>query len=1059
PVPAASGTAEYAVTFPAATTTSETYARFRLFPAGVTEFLPTGSATAGEVEDYPVAVLDQEITIEKTSTFTADSRPGDTVTYTVTATNIGTDDYTADDPAAVFDDLAGVVDDAEYNGDAAAVASDGSAIPAPAFISPTHISWAGPLAAGESVEITYTVTLAGGGDGVVRNVAWQPNTPYVPGGPPPATPLCDPAGEDGTDPVTGEACASVEGELPRLSVTKTSDVADLPVDGGEVTYEVTVTNEGPGDYTADAPAIATDDLSEVLDDAEFGEIVSPADGAVFDADAQTLTWSGPLAAGDSVTVSYTVTYDSSAGDNVLYNEVCVPAEQTEPGADNCADVRIPGAELDITKSVDPADGAAVEAGQTVTYTISFASNGETAAAVDKIDDLSDVLDDAALVDGSISVSDAGLTAELDGTDLVITGSVPAGTITTVTYSVVVAAYADQENHLLANVVQNADGSCEVEGCPETSNPIRHFSVTKTATPTDGVEPGDVIEYTITVTNDGEAAYTLSAPAGVTDDLSDVLDDATYNGDVTAVASDGSLVPAPTFGTPVLLWSGPVAVGESVEITFTVTVTNRGDADLVNVATPVCGAGVICDPPTPPVEIVMPRITPQKSSDPASGSDVAAGQVVTYALTFINDGQATGAIDTTDDLSGILDDADLTTAPASSVETVTAVYDADAEAIRIEGDLGVGETATVTYQVTIRPDGERGDNIATNVLTPDVPPYVCADGDATCPPFVPPITEHFIGALDDWKTVDPAAGATVRPGQVMTYTLHFENTGTAAVSVDRDDVLTQVLDDATVTAVPTASDVALLVSEITDGRFSVTGALEPGQLVTVTYEVTVNADGARGDDRLGNFLVNAGEEPPAECVPSDDERPDCTINNVSNVVVTKSANPASGANVAEGQRIVYTLTFTNVSTNAAADDVPVDYTDHMAAVLDDATLTGQPTASADGITATASGSTIRIVGAVPSGEIITVSYAVMVKSWANQGDHRLGNVVAITGEEPICAAGSQLCTVHDAIEPDPLAVTGGDVAWGIVIGGVLLLLVGGAVLMIARSRRNKADESS
>ncbi|WP_309104193.1 CshA/CshB family fibrillar adhesin-related protein, partial [Microbacterium sp.] len=42
PVPAASGTAEYAVTFPAATTTSETYARFRLFPAGVTEFLPTG---------------------------------------------------------------------------------------------------------------------------------------------------------------------------------------------------------------------------------------------------------------------------------------------------------------------------------------------------------------------------------------------------------------------------------------------------------------------------------------------------------------------------------------------------------------------------------------------------------------------------------------------------------------------------------------------------------------------------------------------------------------------------------------------------------------------------------------------------------------------------------------------------------------------------------------------------------------------------------------------------------------------------------------------------------
>ncbi len=58
--------------------------------------------------------------------------------------------------------------------------------------------------------------------------------------------------------------------------------------------------------------------------------------------------------------------------------------------------------------------------------------------------------------------------------------------------------------------------------------------------------------------------------------------------------------------------GAIAAGESVSVTYSVTVTNAGDADLVNAATPVCAPGVICDPVTPPVDIDLPRITPDKS---------------------------------------------------------------------------------------------------------------------------------------------------------------------------------------------------------------------------------------------------------------------------------------------------------------------------------------------------------------------------------------------------------------------------------------------------------------
>ena len=88
-----------------------------------------------------------------------------------------------------MDDLDGVLDDGDYNGDATAdVGAD------PSYTAP-RLTWEGALAAGETVTITYTVTLGAGGDGVVRNVAWGP----LPGNPPGPTPDCD-------DPATTVPC-------------------------------------------------------------------------------------------------------------------------------------------------------------------------------------------------------------------------------------------------------------------------------------------------------------------------------------------------------------------------------------------------------------------------------------------------------------------------------------------------------------------------------------------------------------------------------------------------------------------------------------------------------------------------------------------------------------------------------------------------------------------------------------------------------------------------------------------------------------------------------------
>ncbi len=1390
------------------------------------------------------SLVARSLSVSKTSDASESTRPGDTVTYSVKATNTGDADYTEAIPATLLDDLSGVLDDATYNNDATADQ------PGDVFYASPLLSWTGPLAAGDSVTLTYTATLEAGGDGYVRNVAWEPTDPEDP-----ETPACDPP-EAGVDPDTGESCAEVEYLLPRLRIQKTADRTELPAIGEQVEYTVTVTNVGPGTYTIGAPATATDDLSNVLDDASYNDDATASTGEV-SYDEPTLSWSGALAAGESATITYTATY-TGEGDQLLRNLACLPASETAPGEPNCDFVQIPGAGLTQWKHVQ-ASATPAAAGTVLTYTLFFANDGEAAADVDAVDDLTHVTDDADVTTEPTSAD--GLTVDRDGNRISITGSVPAGETYTVTYQVTVKADGERGDDTAANfllapdeepptdsvceptdeqfpdctttpiaaivysksvsadsdpvvagtvltytvtventgtatspvsrddvltdVIDDADltsdpvsdtdsvtvsavtdsrfqvggelaagdtalityqvtvkpdaergnnqadnflvppggtpdGPCE-EGDPTcTSTPIPLIKASKSSDPESGsaVTAGQDVTYTLTFVNDGngsgtvdymdnltsvfddatltagptasdpalaaalngdstlhvtgvlEASQTVTvsytvtvlpdgqrgdnrlgnvlAPTGTTDpecgddgvsctehpvpeleswkaveadttpvaagtvltytlffentgqapavvddvdDLTHVTDDADVTTEPTSadgltVTRDGNRISitgeVPTGETYTVTYQvtvradgqrgddiaanflldpvtappidpvcqpedgerpdctvtpiGRLLTGKSVSadtdpvdvgtvLTYTLTFDNQGlgpiDVDHTDILTDVLDDADLTTPPAasddaltasdvtgglftvtgelspgqtvtvtyqvtvkpdaergnnqadnflvptgpnPPTECVegdpnctvtpLPLVEVSKTADPETGSDVQAGQEVTYTLTFTNSGDAAGTVDHTDNLAAVLDDADLTGAPVSSDPALVPSSGEDGT-VRVTGTLAPDQTVTVSYTVTVKPDGDRGDNQLRNVVakTGTTDPE-CGEDGVDC-------TEHSIGELDDWKAVDPASGTTVRPGTVLTYTLHFENTGTGPVEVNREDVLTEVLDDATVTGEPVASSDALTASEIVDGRFTVMGTLAPGQHETVTYQVTVKADGDRGDDRLGNFLVNPGEAPPQECVPADGERPDCTYNHVSDVDVAKSSDPKSGSKVDPGQEVTYTLTFTNRGTSPDAADVAVDYTDHMADVLDDATLIAGPVVSNGNLTATADGDTIRVTGAVPTGEAYTVIYTVKVNAYDKQGNRQLGNVVAITGESPVCVDGSPLCTEHDVLKPPPggkLPITGATISMSVLLAALLLLGAGGGLVLTGRRRRGSAAGS-
>lgn len=951
---------------------------------------------------------------------------GTVLTYTVTAQNTGagTGNVSREDVLTDVLDDADLTRTPESDTDSVTVSS----------VEDERFQIGGTLAAGETATITYEVTVRADGE---RGNNTANNFLVTPGE--------DPECEEGS-----AECTTTTMPLIESSKTVDPESGTTVLEGQEVTYTLTFTNSG----TATGNVDHTDHLDGVLDDAELTAGPTASEAALTaELDGNELAVSGELEAGQTATVEYVVTVlpDGQRGDNELDNVLAPTGSNPDCGDDGVSCTQNPIPLLDSWKTVE-ADSTPVAAGTVLTYTLHFENTGAANAIVNKVDDLTHVLDDA---DVTTEPASDGLTVARAGNRIDITGEVAPGDTTTVTYQVTVREDGERGDDIAANFLLDSDEETPEPVCQPTDDERADCTVTPigklltgkaVSADTDPIDVGTVLTYTLTFDNQGEGPVAVDH----SDHLGDVLDDATMT--ELPAASDEALTVSDVV-EEVFQVTGTLEAGQTATVTYQVTVNEegeRGNNSANNFLVEGDGEFGECLADDPNcTSTPLPLIEPSKTADPVSDGGVQAGEEVTYTLSFTNIGEATGPVDYTDHLDEVLDDAELTVAPASSDPALVPSSGADGM-VRVTGSLAPGQTVTVSYTVTVKPDGERGDNELRNVVAK-------SDNDnRDCDTFGVECTNHPVGELSSWKTVDPASGVTLAPGAEATYTLHFENTGKAQVNVAKDDVLTQVLDDADVTVQPTASSGSLAVSDIADDRFTVTGSLDAGEKATVTYTVTVKPDGERGDDRLGNFLVATGEDPAdGPCLPTDSERPDCTVNHVSNVEVAKSSDPDSGSELRDGDKVTYTLTFTNTSTNPDAAPTAIDYTDHMVDVLDDATLIDGPTSSSENVAAIVDGDTIRIAGDVPSGEVHSVSYTVQVKEYADQGDHHLGNVVAVTGEEPVCAPDSPLCTSHDTVDEPDLPITGSAIASA--VAATLALIAGGALALTYRRRHHVTIE--
>ena len=152
--------------------------------------------------------------------------------------------------------------------------------------------------------------------------------------------------------------------------------------------------------------------------------------------------------------------------------------------------------------------------------------------------------------------------------------------------------------------------------------------------------------------------------------------------------------------------------------------------------------------------------------------VQPGQTLTYTLTFDNSagGAITNALDYTDHLGGVLDDATITTAPALASGSGLSVSAVSGGAFTVTGQVPANTTSTVTYSVKVNaPD--TGDHALTNYLIPTGTsvPSSCVSSDPDCTS-----TSVTSPALTLQLTADqPAIPAA---GQTVTYSYKVTNTG-------------------------------------------------------------------------------------------------------------------------------------------------------------------------------------------------------------------------------------------------------------------------------------------
>ncbi|MBK7788266.1 MAG: DUF11 domain-containing protein, partial [Saprospiraceae bacterium] len=655
--------------------------------------------------------------------------------------------------------------------------------------------------------------------------------------------------EDPT-PETDEAPTPVN-QSPSFSVVKTQTGGPNPVTtaGQVIDYTIVVTNTGNVTLTNIA-------VVDQMPDGDSGSLGAPIESVAYDAVLNVNeTW--------TFNVSYTVTQaDLDAGTNLVNTVTVTTEEDPTPETDDATTPVSQQPSFTVSKIQTGGPNPVSAAGQVIDYTILVSNTGNVT--------LTNVMVSDAMPDGS-----AGVLA-LPTESVSSNGNLNVGETWTYTISYTVTQADLDAGLTLVNTVTvttEEDPMPHTDDAPTLVNQMPSFSVVKTQTggPSPVTAAGQVIDYTIVVSNTGN--LTLNNVV-----VNDMMPD----------GSPGLLgLPAESVSS-----NGNLNVGETWTYTISYTVSQSDiDAGLtlvnrVSVTTDEDPTPETDEEPTPVSQ--NPSFTVVKTQTGGPNPATVAGDVLSYTIVVSNTGNVT-----------------LTNVVVNDVmpDGSTGALGLPTENVSSNGNLNVGETWTynISYTVT-QSDIDAGTTLVNTVtVTTEEDPTPETDDAPT------PVSQSPSFTVSKTQTGGPNPATTA--GEVLDYTIVINNTGNVTLT---NVVVNDVMPDGSIGALglPTES-------------VSSNGNLNVGETWTYTISYTVTqADIDAGLTLVNTVTVTTDEDP----MPETDDAP-TPVSQSPSFTVSKTQTGGPNPVTAAGEVLNYTIVVSNTGnvtlTNVVVNDVMPD----------------------------------------------------------------------------------------------------------------------------------------
>ena len=696
---------------------------------------------------------------------------------------------------------------------------------------------------------------------------------------------------------------------PIISMEKTQETEnkqDYVVEGEKITYTITVKNDGG--LSKDVKIQDT-----IPEGTSFVEGIIKVNGQARTELTQEnlingITENVPAKEGEEVgtlTVSFEVIVDNLP--EGTYTKDITNTATVDETLEDTVQTTVKKANVITSKSSNPESGTEVKAGDEITYTIKLDNSTGTLPETVKVKDT--IPEGTEFVEGSIKI---GGQAQKDLTQDNLTQgidvTVEAENTNTLEFKVKVVDDDTLEN---GNMIKNQATVEEPSGKETQTNETEHRYIepiinavkiqTAEHTERDYVLEGEIITYTITVTNTGDLEKNVvvrdNIPSGTT-----LVPDSIQ---IIENTKDNNTPKEETFTQDNLENGIEVNVGAKNEstITFQVTVNQlpegQYEAEIVNTA-------VVDEKPTNDVKIEVhkPHITATKEAETA-GDTVTTGDKITYTISLTNDGTAPGEVTLKD------------TAPTGTsfyegsieVQGDSKVYNIENLINGIPVSLEPDETKTVKFTVIVNEinndteitnyatiEGkDTGTNVTNTVKVRYLKPIIKASKEAT--------TENGLGYVVE--------------GEKIIYTITVTNEGGLGKLVTVQDKIP----DGT-TFVPNSIKVNNEETEYTDNdlKTGITEYVDANEEIKVSFDVTVNT---LPEGELRAEIVNKAT------VDGEETNETTNIVNKADVKAQKTSTPPSGETVENGEEITYTITVTNDGTAPATarvtDSIPTGTT--------------------------------------------------------------------------------------------------------------------------------------